>query len=432
MSISPPLAVVILAGGQGKRLGLDLPKVLAEVCGKSALDHVLDAASALAADRSVVVVCYQREKVIEATRNRAGVVCVDQGQPLGTGHAVIAACKGLEGFRGDVLVLFGDGPLVRAQTLLDLVAAHRRAPAACTMLTARIDAPTGYGRIVRRADGSLQEVVEEKDATDAVRAIQEVHCGLAIFQSEPLRAALSALRNDNAQREYYLTDAYQLLQEQGGAVKLASLEDHHEALGFNTPADLLQVRRLMRQRILQAHTGNGVLIEDPDTVFVDADVEIGPGTRILPFTVIRGKVQIGAGCEVGPFSHLRHGTVLADGAEVGNFVEAKNSFLGEHVKAKHLTYLGDTEIGAGTNIGAGTITANYDGKAKHRTVIGKNAFVGSGSILVAPVRVGDGSTTGAGAVVTSGKDVPDGSVVVGIPARPLLRRDPNQERGKPR
>ncbi len=414
--------MVILAGGQGKRLGGDAPKVLATLCGTPALGFVLEAARSLAPERTIVVACYRKEMVADYLRRFPKVEWVDQGAPKGTGHAVLAAAPALAAFDGDVLVLFGDSPLVRASTLLDLLETHRAAGQACTMAPARLDDPTGYGRVVRTAAGGFDRVVEEKDADDAVKGIREVHCGLAVFRARELFTALRSVKTENAQHEYYLTDAYRLVREAGPEVALRPLADAEEALGFNTPIDLLECRRRMRRRILARHQAAGVEIEDPDSVYIDHEVTIGPRTRILPFTVIRAGVTIGAGCEVGPFSHLRAGAVLDEGAEVGNFVEVKASRLGPHVKAKHLTYLGDATIGAGTNIGAGTITANYDGKAKHRTAIGAKAFIGSGTVLIAPVEVGEGATTGAGAVVRRGAHLPAGSTWVGVPAREVGAR----------
>jgi bifunctional UDP-N-acetylglucosamine pyrophosphorylase/glucosamine-1-phosphate N-acetyltransferase len=412
----------VLAGGQGKRLGCDAPKVMAEISGMPALGYVLDATAALSPTRTLVVVCHKKELVTEWLRQRPGVEAVDQGEALGTGHAVKSAVPRLPGFAGDVLVLFGDGPLLRGETLVALLAAHRARGAAVTMAPARLDDPTGYGRVVRAADGSLDRVVEERDADAATKAIREVHCGLAVFRAPDLFPALAQLGRQNSQKEYYLTDAYALIRAAGGRVELQPLSDAEEALSFNTAAELHECRRRMRARILARHQANGVEIADPETTFVDHDVVIGAGTRILPFSVIRSGVRIGRHCEVGPFSHLRNGAVLEDGAEVGNFVEVKNSTLGAHVKAKHLTYLGDATIGASSNIGAGTITANYDGKLKHRTKIGSRAFIGSGTVLVAPVAIGDGATTGAGAVVTRNQDVAAGTVVVGVPARPIVKR----------
>jgi bifunctional UDP-N-acetylglucosamine pyrophosphorylase/glucosamine-1-phosphate N-acetyltransferase len=417
---APPLAVVVLAGGKGKRLGGDQPKVLAMLCGTPALGFVLEAAEPLGAARTVVVACHKKELVAAYLARRfAGVEWVDQREPRGTGHAVLATESALAGCSGDLLVLFGDSPLVRASTLSRLVAEHRRHGAACTMAPAVVGDPTGFGRVVRSADGAFDRIVEEKDADARTRAIREVHCGIAVFRVASLYAALRKVQTDNVQGEYYLTDVYRLLKEAGERVELRQLEDAEEASGFNTPEDLLECRQRMRRRILARHQANGVEIEDPSSAFIDHEVTIGPRTRILPFTVIRAGVRIGSDCEVGPFTQLRAGTILEDGAEVGNFVEVKASRLGPHVKAKHLTYLGDATIGAGTNVGAGTITANYDGKAKHETVVGARAFIGSGTVLIAPVEVGEGAVTGAGAIVTRNTKVAAGTTVVGIPARPV-------------
>jgi bifunctional UDP-N-acetylglucosamine pyrophosphorylase/glucosamine-1-phosphate N-acetyltransferase len=412
---------LILAAGLGKRLGLEGPKVLATLSGAASLWFVVRAARSLNPVQLGVVVCHKKEAVEAFVADEQGpIFTVDQKETLGTGHAVQKGLEALAGFEGDVLVLFGDSPLIRVRTLEEMLRQHRERSAAATVLVGEVDHPFGYGRIRRQADGSLRDVVEEKDADEETRKIREIHCGFAVFRSEELRAALQQLDNNNAQNEYYLTSAYELIQKAGARVQLCSLADSAEALGFNTPADLLHLRRCMRWRVLEELQSQGVDIEDPASAFVDATVQIGAGTRILPFTIIRGPGRIGENCEVGPFSHLRMGAQLENGAEVGNFVEVKNSQLGRNVKAKHLTYLGDTSIGRGSNIGAGTITANYDGKYKHRTTIGEDAFIGSGSILVAPVEVGEGATTGAGAVVTRGRTVAAGSVVVGVPAKELL------------
>ena len=255
------------------------------------------------------------------------------------------------------------------------------------------------------------------------KEIREVNVGVYAFARADLARFLPRLTDRNAQGEFYLTDLPALLLADGGKVEALQLEDEHEAIGINTIEHLAEARVALQGRILAGHMAAGVYIEDPATTFIDHGVEIGAGTRILPCTVIRAGVQIGRDCEVGPFTHLRAGTTLATGAEVGNFTEAKNAQVGEHTKAKHLSYLGDVTIGHHANIGAGTIVANYDGKKKHRTVIGDRAFVGSGSVLIAPCQVGEGALTGGGAVVTRNSSVPPGAAWVGVPARPLPPKD---------
>jgi bifunctional UDP-N-acetylglucosamine pyrophosphorylase/glucosamine-1-phosphate N-acetyltransferase len=289
------------------------------------------------------------------------------------------------------------------------------------MLTAVVANPRGFGR-VKRVRGEFAGVVEEQDASPEERALREVNLGVYAFARADLERLLPRLSNRNAQGEYYLTDVPALLLAEGARVATVELEDEREAIGVNTLEHLAEARSALQLRILSAHLAAGVAIEDPATTFVDHGVEIGAGTRILPCTVIRAGVRIGKGCEIGPFTHLRGGTVLEDGAEVGNFTEAKQAHLGSHSKAKHLAYLGDVEIGSRVNIGAGTIVANYDGKKKHRTEIGDRAFVGSGSVLIAPCKVGEGALTGGGAVVTRNSEIPPGEAWVGVPARPLVRR----------
>ena len=276
---------------------------------------------------------------------------------------------------------------------------------------------------MRGGGGGLERIVEERDASPAERAIQEVNVGVYAWSLESLREQLKALAPDNAQGEYYLTDVAAGLVRAGLAVTPVELAEASEARGVNTLAELAEARSSVQLRILEQHLAAGVAFEDPATAYVDHGVEIGEGTRILPCTVLRRGVRVGADCEVGPFTHLREGTVLADGAQVGNFTETKNARLGPLTKAKHLSYLGDVTVGERTNIGAGTIVANYDGRAKHPTTIGDRAFVGSGSILVAPAQVGDDALTGAGAVVTR-RQVPDGEVWVGVPAKRLDRGAP--------
>ena len=413
--------VVILAAGAGTRFLSTLPKVCQPLCGRPLIGWVLDQARALEPERIVLVVGHGAEVVREAAERevppgeRGRLAFVLQAERRGTGHAVLQALPELA--QSDpVVVLYGDMPLLRQESLFALCAARTEARAA--MLTAVVGTPRGFGRILRE-DGAFAGVVEEKDATPEQQLLREVNLGVYCFLRADLERFLPRLTNRNAQGEYYLTDVPALVRAEGGEVRALVLEDEREAIGINTIEHLAEARRELQWRILAAHMARGVHIEDPATTYIDHGVEIGAGARILPCSVIRTGVKVGADCEVGPFTHLRAGTVLEPGAEIGNFCEAKNARIGEHTKAKHLSYLGDVTIGARANIGAGTIVANYDGKKKHPTVIGDRAFVGSGSILIAPCNVGEGALTGAGAVVTRNSRVPPGEAWVGVPARPL-------------
>ncbi len=413
--------VVILAAGAGTRFLSGLPKVCQPLCGRSMIGWILDQARALEPERIVLVVGHGAEAVrasvaAEAPDERLRFVL--QAERKGTGHALSMALPELSG-DGPIVVLYGDMPLLERSSLDDLCRAFQGARAA--MLTAVVEKPRGFGR-VRRVQGEFAGVVEEKDAGPDDLALREVNLGVYAFARADLERLLPRLGTRNAQGEYYLTDVPALIRSEGGTVAVVVLADEREAIGVNTLEHLAEARAALQARILTAHLAGGVFIEDPATTYVDHGVAIGPGTRILPCTVIRSGVRIGRDCEVGPFTHLRGGTVLEDGAEVGNFTEAKKAHLGKHTKAKHLAYLGDVEIGERVNIGAGTIVANYDGRQKHRTEIGDRAFVGSGSVLIAPCKVGDGALTGGGAVVTRNSNIPPGEAWVGVPARPLARK----------
>jgi len=352
----------------------------------------------------------------QALSNEKGLDFVRQPKPLGTAHAVKHALKALPRTgAGDVMILNGDGPLVTASSLRRTLQRHRRARAQVTVISACLEDPTGLGRIVRDGRGRFLEVVEERDATPDQRAINEINAGQYVVERQALRRLLPRVNNRNAQKEYYLTDLVALADR----VAAVPLDDPEEARGLNDPAELDTVRRLMRERILKGLQDAGVDVLSPDLTYIEAGVCVGSGSVIHPFTVIRTGVSIAPRCSVGPFAHLRSGTVLGEGASVGAFVEVKASNLAEGVKAQHLAYLGDAEIGPFANVGAGTITANWDGRDHNSTVVEDGAHLGSGTVLVAPVKVGRGSRTGAGTVVPAGRDVEPGETVVGVPARPL-------------
>jgi bifunctional UDP-N-acetylglucosamine pyrophosphorylase/glucosamine-1-phosphate N-acetyltransferase len=413
-------SALILAAGKGVRMKSDIPKVLHKVCGAPMLQYALEAARGAGLGQIRVIIGHGSDRVKEYF-SAWDIDWVEQAEQLGTGHAVMTAAPMYEGFRGDVVILYGDVPLLRAETVAALVETHRRAKAVCTALTAEVEDPAGYGRIVRNKSGALTAIVEHRDATKAQLKIREINSGIMAFDGPTLFDTIRRVKNDNAQGEYYLTDVVEILSRKRAKIATFTVGDFREILGINSRAQLAELGRVMRMRIIERLMAEGVTIVDPENTYIERDVEIGRDTVILPYTVIGTGVRIGKGCEVGPFTHLRVGTVMEDGSEVGNFTEVKKGRIGKRTKAKHLSYLGDVEIGADANIGAGTIVANYDGKKKHQTIIGDGAFVGSGSVLVAPVRIGKGATTGAGAVVTRGHDVPDGAVVVGVPARPLKK-----------
>jgi bifunctional UDP-N-acetylglucosamine pyrophosphorylase/glucosamine-1-phosphate N-acetyltransferase len=423
-----PETVVVLAAGQGTRMKLPGAKVLHSACGRPLIAWVLDQARALEPARVIVVIGHEAEQVraaVAAWSQAQGwserVRCVVQEPQRGTGHALQTCLPELGPDPGLVVVLYGDMPLLTRASLERLCAAQERTEGGAALLTARPADPRGFGRILR-SQGAFQRIVEERDASPAERAVDEVNLGVYAFPGRTLVAELPKLSPDNAQREYYLTGVLAAMVAAGRRVEAVEIEDEREAIGVNTLAHLAEARHELQMRILAEHMARGVRVEDPATTFVDHGVEIGVGTSLLPCTVIRSGVKIGAHCEVGPFTHLRSGTVLEDGAEMGNFTEAKNARLGARSKAKHLAYLGDATIGAQVNIGAGTIFANYDGRAKHHTTVEDQSFVGSGTILVAPARVGRGAVTGAGAVVTRNSHVPAGETWIGVPAKRLDKK----------
>jgi bifunctional UDP-N-acetylglucosamine pyrophosphorylase/glucosamine-1-phosphate N-acetyltransferase len=437
------LAVVVLAAGKGKRLKAKLPKVLQPVCGRPSLWHVLKAASAARPHRIVVVVGHGAERVEEAVRSwglAPELVFVDQGEPHGTGHAAAAAEKAV-GNASDVLVMAGDDPLVEGRHVRSVLSLHRRSKAAATVLTSLVDDPTGYGRVVREGS-SFRAIVEESDASAETASINEISTLVYAFRREELYRALPLVGRDNRQREYYLPDTLGILRDKGERVS-ALLGDFETWAGVNSRASIATVSHLMRDRINARHLDKGVSIVDPAQTYIGVDVRIGADTVIHPLTFLEGDTRIGEGCEigpstrivdsriadgaevtfavvrgarigprasVGPFASLRPGTVLDEGAKAGTFVEIKASRVGAGSKVPHLSYVGDATIGRNTNVGAATVTVNYDGYEKHPTVIADDVRIGSDTMLVAPVRIGRGAVTGAGSVIT--RDVPPGALAV--------------------
>jgi len=420
---------LILAAGMSTRMKSARSKVLHAVCGKPILTWVLEACRAAGIPRQIVVVGALRDQIQDAYADADDITWVVQEPQQGTGHAVMSAREALADFTGDLVVLMGDAPLIRPETIRTLIDTHRQEHATVTLITAILDDPKWFGRIIRDAGGNLQGIVEAHDATPAQAAIKEVNPAYYCFDWPALRDVLPKITNANVKREYYLTDGVGLLIHEGHKAIAIPAAEPAECEAVNSRADLARVISLARQRILQAHMAEGVTLIDPATTYIDAGVTIGPDTVIGPGTVIRAPTTIGANCRVGPMAHLRPGTVLEDGAEVGAFVETQNARLGPGAVARHLSYLGDCTVGPRAEVGCGTITANTnprDGQ-KYHTEVGADAHLGAGTLLVGPTSVGNGAVTGAGSVVTRAHPVPPGGTVAGVPARPMHPHEPEKE-----
>lgn len=450
------LSVLILAAGQGVRMKSNLPKVLHPLAGRPMILHALETARKLTGAAPVLVVGHGAEAVERVVGD--GVETVEQEEQLGTGHAVLQARDLLLGSADLVLVYYADMPLLREETLAQLVDRQRENDGPITMLTVIRDNPQGFGRVVRDGERAIKAIVEEAVATPEQLEISELNAGVYCFQADWLWEHVDQISLTRPKGEYYLTDLVEMAVEEGRNVEGVVTEDASEVLGINTRVHLAQAERVLRHRINERWMRDGVTIVDPATTYVEAGVTLGRDTTLQPNTHLRGRTRVGEGCvigpnaviedstigdgcvvlasvveeavledgsDVGPFGHLRRGARLCAGAHVGNFGELKASTLGPDAKMGHFSYLGDAEVGAGANVGAGTITCNYDGERKHRTVIEEEAFIGSDTMLVAPVRVGKGARTGAGSVVTH--DVPPGALVYGVPARVQTEEDDQDE-----
>jgi len=411
------LAVIILAAGKGTRMKSQVPKVLHEICGRPMLEYVLDLVQGLKADKVITVLGYKHQEVRKTLKKDIGVVI--QKEINGTAGAVKQAMPLLGNFKGTVLVLYGDTPLLKKETIQKLLDHHRKNDYAVTLLTANLERPKGYGRVIRDKYGSLSKIVEEKDGDEFELDIKEINTGITCFNKNKLTEALKEVKPNNRKKEYYLTDCIGILYKNNELTGTVVLEDINEALGVNSKIDLAKAYSTIQKRINEKFMEAGVTLVDPGSAFINYGTKIGQDSIIYPFTVIDKNVKIGKRCSIGPFIHLRDGTSLDNDVIVGNFLEVTRSKLGAKTIAKHFSYIGDTLIGRSVNIGAGTVTANFDGKNKNTTVIRDNAFIGSDSILVAPVKVGKGAKTGAGSVLIRNSVVKDGQVVVGVPAKPI-------------
>ena len=427
MASSRALDVIILAAGKGVRMRSPRAKVLHPLCGRPLVRHVVTAARALKPSRVIVVVGHEADTV-RAELAGEKVTFVDQGDPRGTGHAVLQTASLYRRGERDVLVLAGDVPLITAKTLRKLRDRHRRSQADATLLSFRPDDPSRYGRVLRDGKGRVTAIREWKDCSADERRVDEVNSGIYVFRSKPLFAALPRVTNGNRSGEFYLTDVPGILIEESRPVVAVEADDPDEIRGVNSLSELAEAGRLLRWRLLEEHMSRGVTIVDPSSTYVEAGVSLGAGTIVHPFCVIRAGVQIGRDCEIGPFAHLRGAAVLAKQAAVGNFVEVKKSRFGVKAKAKHLAYVGDATLGKAVNIGAGTITANWDGRLKHPTVIGDRGYIGSNTVFVAPVTMGRDAKTGAGSIVLH--DIPDGATVAGVPAKVIRDGKASRKRSR--
>ncbi len=433
------LKAIILAAGEGTRMKSKLPKVLHKVCGETMLNHVIDAAKGAKVKETIVVVGHEAERVKESLGPEIRTVL--QKDQLGTGHAVMMAEDYIEG--GIVVVLCGDGPLITEETLNDLVTYHKEKDFKATVLTADLPNPKGYGRIVRYAEGGLEKIVEEKDATEDERALREINSGIYCFDGRLLKEALPKLKNDNAQNEYYLTDILTIIASMGFKMGAYKAEDCEEIIAVNSREQLAEVEAIMRKRIARYHMLNGVTIINPDNTYIEKTVEIGMDTKIYPGVILAGGTKIGEDCiigqnsrienstiassveiqsstiidssvddftSIGPYAYLRPGSKIGKHVKIGDFVEVKNSKIGDHSKASHLSYIGDAEVGKNVNISCGVIFANYDGKYKNMSIIEDNAFIGSGVNLIAPVVVRKDAYVACGYTLTA--EVPAGALAI--------------------
>ncbi|KKI91601.1 bifunctional N-acetylglucosamine-1-phosphate uridyltransferase/glucosamine-1-phosphate acetyltransferase [Bacillus sp. SA1-12] len=432
---------VILAAGQGTRMKSSLYKVLHPVCGKPMVQHVLDQVSKLDLAKIVTVVGHGAEKVKSELGDASEYAL--QSEQLGTAHAVMQAASYLKNEEGTTIVICGDTPLITSDTMAALLSHHNETKAKATILTAKADDPTGYGRIVRNEEGTVEKIVEHKDASEAEREIPEINTGTYCFDNKELFKALSHVSNDNVQGEYYLPDVIEILKKEGKIVSAYQTASFDETLGVNDRIALSQAEKIMKQRINKEHMRNGVTLIDPDHTYISADAVIGSDTVIYPGTMILGETVIGENCligpnteiknctvqnettirqsvahdshignsvNIGPFAHIRPSSTISDEVKIGNFVEIKKSTMGKGSKASHLSYIGDAEVGSDVNLGCGSITVNYDGKNKFLTKIEDGAFIGCNSNLIAPVTIGKGAYVAAGSTVTD--DVPEKALTV--------------------
>ncbi|MGE5474269.1 MAG: bifunctional UDP-N-acetylglucosamine diphosphorylase/glucosamine-1-phosphate N-acetyltransferase GlmU [Ignavibacteriales bacterium] len=432
---------VILAAGEGKRMKTKHSKVTHKILGKALIEWVYDAAKAAGIDKNIIVIGHKAEEVKACMGNKADYAV--QEQQLGTGHAVMQALPLIESKKGNTIIMCGDMPLINSKTIKEAVENHLKAKSAGTIITADFDNPTGYGRIVKDKSGKVIKIIEEKDASPDERAIKEINSGLYCFDTALLIDAVGKIKNDNKQKEYYLTDVIEILIKDGKKVDTYKIANNFEIMGINDRSQLSQAECIMRKEVLENYMKSGVTIMSPDTITIQPQAQIGIDTVIYPGTIIEGDTKIGEGCiigpnsrlvdsvvedgaevqysvilsssigkesHIGPFAYLRPGSKIGAGVKIGDFVEIKNSVIGDKSKVSHLSYIGDCDVGQNVNVGCGTVVVNYDGVKKHRSVIEDNAFIGCNTNLVSPVKVGKNAYTAAGSTITD--EVPEDSLAI--------------------
>lgn len=420
-----------MAAGRGTRMHSSFPKVLHPLQGVPLIRHVVSKVLRLNVGKLVIIVGYGEAEVRSALGHiDPRIKFVRQTKQLGTGHAVLVAKEQIGIDPGDVLILAGDAPLLNEQTLGRFIKEHQKTGSQVSILSSEVTAPKGYGRIIRRPDGKVAAIHEELDATDKERFIREINSGVYLFSRPHLFRALEKVKATNKKNEYYLTDTIEVLIGNGNKVSAFCVAGEEEIMGINTRNDLIKANLVLYRKKINDLLASGVTVLSPENTFVASDVTVGEDTIIFPFTYIETRVKIGKGCRIGPFAYIREGSRIDDKAQIGSFVEVVRSRVGKGTMIKHLSYVGDTEVGDQVNIGAGTITANYDGFKKHKTIIEEGAFIGSNTVLVAPVKVGKKAKTGAGSVVLADSNVPRGMTVAGVPAKSIKKSKRISKMGK--
>ena len=413
------VTAVILAAGKGTRMKSDIPKVLHRVASRTMIERVMDNINSSGIDDIIAVVGHKAERIEDLFRER--IRFVRQPELLGSGDALAHAVDFMTDRENVVLVTCGDTPLISPATYKRMVKTHFKEKASCVLLTSHVEAPGSYGRIIRDKDGGILKIVEEKDLIGDEKKVNEINVGTYCFNKSELRKYVREIEINEKKKEFYLTDMVDILRKKGKRVVSVSCENG-EHIGVNSRRDLAAVTALVYRKKAEDLMDSGVTIADPATTYIDDSVSIGKDTIIFPNTVIEANVKIGKACKIGPFARLRPGTKLHDETEVGNFVEICRTEIGKNTRVKHHTYLGDAVLGKDVNVGAGTITANYDGKNKNRTTIEDGAFIGVGTVLIAPVKIGEKALVGAGSVVTKNRNVGKGKVVAGVPAREIIKK----------